>query len=128
MVGRYVTVFLSVMSQVLSDDDKRRMYDATGHSEYSATGAPGRPALTNTHTRTHGARDDVFVFVYHQILCCSLGGGSPFTEMKAEEIFRQFFGGDFNFGSFYDQEYATNTHQVGRHPSSLLVPYLLLFF
>ncbi len=31
--------------------------------------------------------------------------------MRAEEIFRQFFGGDFNFSTFGD-EFATNTHQV----------------
>ena len=59
--------------QVLSDDGKRQMYDATGHSQYSShPGAGGH-------------------------------GGTPFTASQAEEIFKQFFGGGFGgFGSAFD--------------------------
>ena len=61
------------MPQVLSDEEKRRMYDVTGHSEYTQAAGGG------------GA-----------------GGGAPFTTMRAEEIFRQFFGGDFGgLGSMF---------------------------
>lgn len=66
--------------QVLSDESKRQMYDATGHSQYTERGMPG-------------------------------GGGAPFTAQQAEEIFRQFFGGSFG-GSIFDQDFATNSHQL----------------
>ena len=69
--------------QVLSDENKRQMYDATGHSQYTAAG--GMP-----------------------------GGGGPFTAHQAEEIFRQFFGGG-GFGSMFDQDFATNSHQLVLH-------------
>ncbi len=61
--------------QVLSDNDKRQMYDATGHSQYTS------------HAGGGGA-----------------GPGPGFTASQAEEIFRQFFGGkDFGgFGSMFD--------------------------
>lgn len=39
--------------------------------------------------------------------------GHDFTSTQAEEIFRQFFGGDFNFGSMFDQggfASSTTTH------------------
>ena len=60
-----IAVLTLLPLQVLSDEEKRRMYDVTGHSEYTQMGGGG------------GA-----------------GGGAPFTTMRAEEIFRQFFGGD----------------------------------
>lgn len=34
--------------EVLSDDEKRRIYDATGHSEYTSTGGPGGGAPFST--------------------------------------------------------------------------------
>lgn len=70
--------------QVLSDDEKRRMYDVTGHSEYTqhATGGGGA------------------------------GGGAPFTTMRAEEIFRQFFGGDFGgLGSMFGGDFGMGNQQ-----------------
>ena len=45
------------------------------------------------------------------------GGGSSFSSMRAEEIFRQFFG-DFDIGSMFGNQNfggASATHQVGRH-------------
>ena len=50
---------------------------------------------------------------HHHYLChLILGGESPFTTMRAEEIFRQFFG-DMDLGSIFGQEHATSTpHQV----------------
>ena len=61
-------------SKVLSDSNKRQMYDATGHSEYTSGGGG-----------QHGP---------------STG---PFTSSQAEEIFRQFFGGNFGgFNSTFD--------------------------
>ena len=72
--------------QVLSDDNKRQMYDATGHSQYTAAG--GMPG--------------------------GGGRGAPFTTHQAEEIFRQFFGGG-GFGSMFDQDFATNSHQLVLH-------------
>ena len=62
------------------------MYDATGHSQYTAAG--GMPG--------------------------GGGGGAPFTTHQAEEIFRQFFGGG-GFGSIFDQDFATNSHQLVLH-------------
>lgn len=58
--------------QVLSDSQKRNMYDHSGFSEYNSTGG--------------------------------FGGESPFTTMRAEEIFKQFFGGDV--GSMFGQEFG----------------------
>ena len=58
------------------------MYDATGHSQYTSGGGAARG---------HGA--------------------GPFTASQAEEIFRQFFGGDLgsNFGSMFNgaQEFSS---------------------
>ena len=42
-------------------------------------------------------------------------GGTPFSAMRAEEIFRQFFG-DFDLGSMFGNQGfggASSTHQVG---------------
>lgn len=59
--------------QVLSDENKRQMYDATGHSQYTSPGGGGSP------------------------------GAGPFTSSQADEIFRQFFGGDFGgFSSMFN--------------------------
>lgn len=49
------------------------MYDAVGHSQYTQQGSGGGAGA-------HGA--------------------NPFTASQAEEIFRQFFGGNSNFGGF----------------------------
>ena len=72
--------------KVLSDENKRQMYDATGHSEYTSQGGRGA------------------------------GGGHPFTSSQAEEIFRQFFGGDLGgFGSMFHggQDFSSeNVHQL----------------
>ena len=38
-----------------------------------------------------------------------MGGGTPFTTMRAEEIFKQFFGGDFN--SIFGQEFGGGMSQ-----------------
>ena len=64
--------------EVLGDEDKRKHYDMFGHSTYASQGRAGPGA-----------------------------GAHPFTQMRAEEIFKEFFrsfGGDFgnlgfNFGS-----------------------------
>ena len=57
----------------------------------------------------HGARSrDRTYHVYDGFV----GGGSPFTAMHAEEIFRQFFG-DRDLGSMFGQEFAASApHQV----------------
>ena len=80
-----------VVPQVLSDEEKRRMYDVTGHSEYTQAAGGG------------GA-----------------GGGAPFTTMRAEEIFRQFFGGDFSgLGSIFGggADFGMGNQQVLQHTS-----------
>ena len=74
-------IFVILFHQVLSDQDKRNTYDATGHSEY-----------------TMGSQ--------------RAGHASGFTASQAEEVFRQFFGGDFNLGNMFDQDFATNTHRI----------------
>ena len=62
---------------MLGDKEKRRIYDATGHSQYTQQGMPG------------GAQ------------------GAPFTMDHAEEIFRQFFGGGAGpFGSVFEQQFG----------------------
>lgn len=69
-------VLCSCPSKVLSDDSKRQTYDAIGHSEYTS------------HNTGGGGGG---------------GGGKPFTSSQAEEIFRQFFGGNFGgFNSAFD--------------------------
>ena len=43
------------------------------------------------------------------------GGGAPFTTMRAEEIFRQFFGGEFGaggLGSIFGGDFGMGTQQV----------------
>ena len=51
---------------------------------------------------------DSCYYLHHLIL----GGGSPFTATRAEEIFRQFFG-DMDLSSIFGQEFATSApHQV----------------
>lgn len=41
------------------------------------------------------------------------GGGTPFTTMRAEEIFRQFFGGDFkDLGSMFGHEFGGPSQQL----------------
>ena len=59
------------------------------------------------------------------------GAESPFTTMRAEEIFRQFFGGDFGgFSSMFGGGFGTDSQQVRlRHsvlpyPPSLVPPLL----
>lgn len=66
--------------EVLGDDSKRQMYDATGHSEYTSSGRTGQ--------------------------------GHPFTEMRAEEIYRQFFGDQFDLGSMFGGQSQQTTHQL----------------
>lgn len=62
---------------MLGDKEKRQIYDATGHSQYTNQGMPG------------GAQ------------------GAPFTMDHAEEIFRQFFGGGAGpFGSVFEQQFG----------------------
>lgn len=62
--------------EVLSDGSKRQMYDATGHSQYTSQAGGGGAGR-------HEA--------------------GSFTASQAEEIFRQFFGGNFGgFNSAYD--------------------------
>ena len=66
---------------MLSDENKRQMYDTTGHSQYT----------------THGGA----------------GGGAPFTANQAEEIFRQFFSGDFGgFGSMFEGRQGFSQREV----------------
>ena len=80
------------------------MYDVTGHSEYTASGAPGRWTNGLLEAGDHPIRD---------LHTGGAGAGMPFTTMRAEEIFRQFFGGDFDFGSVYNQQdFNTSAHQV----------------
>ena len=68
------------MVQVLSDLDKRKVYDYSGFSEFSTEGP---------------------------------GGGTPFSTMRAEEIFKQFFGGDFrDLGSMFSQDFGNPSQQV----------------
>lgn len=40
------------------------------------------------------------------------GGGTPFTTMRAEEIFKQFFGGDL--GSIFGQDFGDGMSQQVR--------------
>lgn len=71
---------------MLSDKNKRQMYDATGHSQYTNQGMPGGGAP---------------------------GGGAPFTMDHAEEIFRQFFGGGVGgFGSMFEQEFGGDSRRL----------------
>ena len=59
------------------------MYDMTGHSEYTQAAGGGA------------------------------GDGAPFTTMRAEEIFRQFFGGDFGgLGSMFGGDFGMGNQQV----------------
>lgn len=63
------------------------MYDVTGHSEY-------------TQTVGGGGGDGG-------------GAGGPFTTMRAEEIFRQFFGGDLGgLGSMFGGDFGMGNQQV----------------
>ena len=86
----------------------------TGHSEYSSSGAAsGEP--TNPVSDSN-VRDNLWCCeqdCHVHALPISLGGGSPFTSMRAEEIFRQFFG-DLDLGSsMFGQEFgASAPHQV----------------
>ena len=60
------------------------MYDVTGHSEYTEEAGGDRA-----------------------------GGGAPFTTMRAEEIFRQFFGGDLGgLGSMFGEDFGMGNQQV----------------
>ena len=68
------------------------MYDVTGHSEYTQMGGGG------------GA-----------------GGGAPFTTMRAEEIFRQFFGGDLGgLGSMFG-DFGMGNQQVNQFTITCLL-------
>lgn len=73
--------------QVLGDNSKRQMYDATGHSEYTA----------------HSGGQ---------------AGGHGFTASQAEEVFRQFFGGNFGgvggFGSIFNEGQDFSSGQVNQ--------------
>lgn len=52
------------------------------------------------------------------------GAESPFTTMRAEEIFRQFFGGDFGgFSSMFGGGFGTDSQQV--RPRHSVLPYPL---
>ena len=71
---------LSFSLQVLSDPDKRKRYDYSGFSEFTDAGGGGP------------------------------GQGNPFTTMRAEEIFRQFFG---DFGpDIFGQDTRNSSQQV----------------
>lgn len=72
-------------AQVLSDKNKRQMYDAVGHSQYTQGGMPGGG----------GQR------------------GAPFTTSQAEEIFSQFFGS--GFGSIFGEGFEANAGHIPLH-------------